>query len=123
MNWFRRSRWGSCLAQFALALQLVLSFGHVHLAANSRHSLGPHFAASRDMHKASGGHHHPHLPAAADDYCPLCALIHLAGTLLPSAPPSAMPAVSARASHGIVAHFDLSAASAAHFQARAPPLA
>src|SRR5262245_62321691 len=32
MSWFRtRARWGSWLALFALALQLTLSFAHVHL--------------------------------------------------------------------------------------------
>ena len=31
MRRFRSSsKWGSCLALFALALQLVLTFGHVH---------------------------------------------------------------------------------------------
>src|SRR5262245_32631294 len=32
MGWLRsRSRWGSYLALFALAFQLALSFGHVHI--------------------------------------------------------------------------------------------
>ena len=46
MRWFRtRSRWGSCLALVALALQLALSFGHIHL----KDVLGePHSSASAD---------------------------------------------------------------------------
>jgi Protein of unknown function (DUF2946) len=124
MGWFRlRSRWGSCLALFALALQLALSFGHVHVGPVSKHSSASVVAISSDAHKPAGRHHH-HLPTTADDNCALCALIHLAGTLVPSAPPALpLPAISGRLPHEIVAQFDLSAAPAAHFRARAPPLA
>lgn len=123
MGWFRsRSKWGSCLALLALALQLALSFGHVHVGLVSKHSSASIVAISTDAHKPAG--RQPHLPAAADHNCPVCALIHLAGTLLPSAPPAlALPAISGRLPHEIVAQFDLSATPSAHFQARGPPLA
>jgi len=124
MGWIRRSRWGSRLALFALALQLALSFGHIHLGPLSKHSSAFDVAASSDAQKPAGRQHHRHLPAAADDNCALCALIHLAGTLLPSAPPSlALADISIGSLHEIVVEFALTAPPGAHFQARAPPLA
>jgi hypothetical protein len=124
MHWFRsRSRLGSCLALFALALQLALSFGHVHLGPVSGHASAGIVANSSDADKPSGRHQH-HLPGSADDSCAVCALIHLAGTLVPSAAPVLpLPAASDRLPQHIIAQFDLSAPLSAHFQARAPPLA
>jgi hypothetical protein len=82
MGWFRlRSRRGSYLALFALAFQLVVSFGHVHLdgGAPGRASI----VAKAVVDPAS-----KHSPAVAHDHCPICALIHLAGTLTPSEAPT-----------------------------------
>jgi DUF2946 family protein len=123
MGWFRsRLRWGSYLALLALALQLALSFGHVHLGPISKHSSADIVANGTDAHKPAGRHHH--LPATADDNCAICALIHLAGTLVPSAPPTLpLPAESKRLPHQFLVQFDLTAPLGAHFQARAPPLA
>jgi hypothetical protein len=123
MGWLRRSKWGACLALFALAMQLVLSFGHVHVGASSGYASGLEVAASSDTHKPAGNHHH-HLPATPDENCALCALIHLASTLLPAAAPDLpLPAVFGRLPHHIVVQLDLSAASSAYFRARAPPFA
>src|SRR5262249_15652591 len=124
MGWFRsRSKRCSYLALFALTLQLVLSFGHVHVAPIARHSSAGEVATAANAAKPAGRHHR-HLPAHADDNCAICALIHLAGTLLPSAPPAlALPAVSARSPHQIIVQSDLTAPPGALFQARAPPIA
>jgi len=60
----------------------------------------------------------------ADDFCPICTLIHLAGTMVPAALPS-LPLRSILGSLRLeaVVAFDLTAAQGALFQARAPPIA
>jgi Protein of unknown function (DUF2946) len=129
MGWFRsRSRWGSCLALFALALQLVLSFGHVHL----EHSAPDYDHASTlsDAHAAAvattadDDHAGKESPALADDCCPICALIHLAGALLPAEAP-ALPRLASfgRSPLKAAIRFDLAAPHYSPLGARAPPLA
>jgi hypothetical protein len=122
MGWFRlRSRWGSCSALFALALQLALSFGHVHVGRVSRDSSIVEIAATNGAH-APAGRKSDHSPSRAHDDCAVCALIHLAGALLaeqPSLPPA--PAFG-RSPHEILVEFDLTAPLSVLFQARAPPL-
>ena len=91
MSWFRsRSRWGSYLALFALAFQLALTFGHVHLDRSAPTSADPFTVASTDA--SSDAHSRPADPAGRDhrpdDRCPICTLIHLAGALVPAEPPS-----------------------------------
>ena len=84
MGWFRSNRgvvaW---LALFALACQLVLSFGHIHTSQFSGGSLA--FAAAETGDTLADG-----LPSApqknpiglAGDFCAICASINLAGTLI-----------------------------------------
>jgi hypothetical protein len=131
MQWFRsRSSLGACLgswlALLALAFQLVVSFGHVHLdrgAALPGHS-------SVLLGDASGGTDAASLPAGdeapaiADDYCAICALIHLAGTAVAAEPPSLpLRAVFGRTFAESAVEFGLTAQDHALFAARAPPLA
>jgi hypothetical protein len=114
MGWLRanRRRTGG-LALFALALQLILAFGHTHPA--------PTTAATTDIvasipSPAGDPPQHP-----LDD-CAICAVTHLAGTLaLPASAslivPGAMHVVwddTPRPKHV--------AARTAAFQARGPPL-
>jgi hypothetical protein len=111
-------RLGSCIALFALAFQLVISFGHVHLDAivgNSSVAIA-----------TSGGT----LPAGdgpsdrADHRCPICAVIHLAGALVLSEPPVVpLPIVFAQQHARTAVEFGFEAAPPAFFAARAPPLA
>jgi Protein of unknown function (DUF2946) len=127
MGWFRsRSRLGSWLALFALAFQLAVSFGHVHLdgvrgfghppvvasvpaAIDATAALDP---AGKDK------------PALADDYCAVCALIHLAGALVPAEVPSLpLPNFLGRLPLAAAIDFDLTQPRRARFQARAPPIA
>jgi hypothetical protein len=126
MNWFRsRSRVGSYLALLALAFQLAVSFGHVHLEHMVPVSAGATALAST---QAS-----PTTPTRlllrpavkiADDCCPICTLIHLAGALVPAETPSlALPSVFGRLRLEAAAEFDLTASQGALFQARAPPIA
>jgi hypothetical protein len=84
MGWFRSNRGGfAWLALFALACQLILSFGHFHASKLDRRSLA--FApletgdaavatpSSPPQRKSNG---------LAVDFCAICANISLAGTLI-----------------------------------------
>jgi hypothetical protein len=119
MHWFRaRQSLSSYLALFALALQLALSFGHVHL---DDLALGktPITAAQKASDLGTPGGTVPD----RDEGCAICAVIGLAGTpLLPDAPAlvfadSQHPAVFSE----LIALF-VSDPRREHFQARAPPV-
>jgi len=127
MRWFRsRARLGSGLALFALVAQLTLSFGHLHADASAR-DLGVPAAASNMQPSAdqtrtpSDRSDHQSIP---DDYCPICALIHLACGMVPAE----APALPLRDHFGRL-HLELAvelgstALRATPFQARAPPTA
>jgi hypothetical protein len=83
MPWIRRyRRSGAWVALFALALQLVLSFGHVHV--DSAAGSIPAFAGISASQAAdvdgtpSDSDHHP----GTHDFCAICATIGLASSLL-----------------------------------------
>jgi hypothetical protein len=125
MRWFRsRSRLGAYLALFALAFQLAVSFAHVHLeriAPASASSLASVQPSAEDLNSPSGPAGRGRL---ADDHCPICTLIHLAGALVPAEAPSLpLPGVFGRLRLELAAEFDLTASHAALFRARAPPIA
>lgn len=115
---------GAYLALFAIAFQLAVSFAHVHLdhvrpAAAS--ALASAAAPSEEVNAPSAPADHESL---ADDGCQICALIHLAGTIVPSeTPPLPPPRVFLRLRHETAVAFDLTASHRLLFQARAPPLA
>jgi hypothetical protein len=115
-------RLGSWLALFALAVQLVLSFGHVHLEGiRSNADASISLAAERPASPASPVQH----PAnEADDHCAICAIIHLASTsFLPDAPQLPVPFVSQTVEHFDYVAFVFVAPQRTAFQSRAPPLA
>jgi hypothetical protein len=125
MHWFRaRSRLGSWLALFALAFQLAVSFGHVHLdAKGAGHAavLADHSSADADSASLAGN---DEAPALADDYCAVCALIQLAGTIVVAqVPVLPLPVFFAGTQTGPPAQFELTAHNHAPFSARAPPTA
>jgi hypothetical protein len=112
---------GAWLALFALALQMAVSFGHVHI--DGIHGAYPQAKATRFT-----AHAQPQpaqQPGDDDDYCPICATIYLAANSFVPQPP-ALPAWFA--SHAIE-HRDhaptaiIIAARRHPFQSRAPPLA
>jgi hypothetical protein len=130
MGWVRgHKRFGARLALVALALQLALSFGHVHpdraasasaaivtatlldkaIAQSSQQSLAQNPAPS---------------PLSDDDYCAICASIYLASTSVVALPPQ-LPVpigfVRIALSYGEV--FGVATPRRAAFQARAPPAA
>jgi hypothetical protein len=122
MRWVHNSRFGTWLALAALALQLVVSFGHLHLDGVHR--------ADPDLTLAAPGAQASQLPAphptndGDDDYCAICATIYLAAnSFVPPAPELPVPFVSQT-----IEHFDhvvvvFIAPRRAPFQSRAPPLA
>ena len=122
MGWFRsRSRLGAYLALFALAFQLAVSFAHVHLdhirpaAAGARAPL-----AGEEANAPSSRSDHEDL---ADDLCPICSLIHLAGTLVPAEmPPVPLPQIFGGLRLKAAVAIDVLASHRVHFQARAPPI-
>ena len=108
------------LALFALAFQLIVSFGHVHL--DGIH-LANRAAITGQVAKAQP------LPAQSpgdddDGYCAICASIYLASnSFVPQAPPLPVPFVTQRVEHfeGVIVVWTVS--RRAPFQSRAPPLA
>ena len=126
MRWFRsRKRAGSYLALFALAFQLAVSFGHVHLERIAPPSAGA--SAFAHAQPSAADLNAPSNPAGREDRadrCPICTLIHLAGALVPAEMPSLpLPAADGRLRLELAAEFDLTASHAALFRARAPPIA
>jgi hypothetical protein len=84
MKWFRSNiRQGSRLALFALAIQLVLSFGHFHglaaQAAPAVQSIG-----DAGQQQPSPNHDSDQQP---NDACAICAVIAMANAVLFATPP------------------------------------
>jgi len=119
MRWFRTNRqFGGRLALIALALQLVLTFGHVHAPtaalATAVQTSQPNGPASQD----------PRHNGLADTDCPTCALIQLSAISAPSVAPE-LPLPVEIGFLTLQPRAELVAATAppASFQARAPPAA
>jgi hypothetical protein len=122
MRWFRTNRrFSGALALFALALQITLSFGHIHLR-DFAGIPGVAVAQAQDNSNRPAGHNGADHPA--DGYCLVCATTSLAGTLvLADQVALPVPVISAD-----IQHRQLHAASWSHvnhapFHARAPPVA
>jgi Protein of unknown function (DUF2946) len=127
MGWFRsRSRLGSFLALFALAFQVAVSFGHVHLdhiapASAAATALASTQVSADDLNAPSSPTGHED---RADDFCAICTLIQLARALVPAqTPPLPLPSIFGRARVEAAVEFNLTALHRVLFQARAPPLA
>jgi hypothetical protein len=136
MGWVRfHRRYGAWLGVAALALQLVLSFGHVHAGnvhvdavwgraeaavAKSAASAQP-VALAQSQQKSPT--HNPG-PDDPDDYCAICASIFLASTSLAAQPPVLpLPTGFERFTPQIDAAYGLSVSRPVFFQSRAPPSA
>jgi hypothetical protein len=123
MRWIRTNRrWSTYFALAAMALQLVLSFGHLHLDKLASGSAITSVAAAKAPSSQQNPDQHP--ANEADDYCAICANIHLASSsFLPSAPLLPVPFAFRTIEHfGNIAFISVSPQRAA-FQSRAPPLA
>jgi hypothetical protein len=115
-------RWSSWLALAAMTLQLALSFGHIHLEKFASGSAIASVAASKAPASQQNPAHHP--ANEADDFCAICATVHLASSsFLPDAPLLSVPFASRTIEH--FGHFTFAFISPqrAAFQSRAPPLA
>lgn len=126
MGWVRgHRRFGACLALTALALQLVLSFGHVHLhgtrgVASHQVAAGTHEAAPAQASRQNV----PQNTSDDDDYCVICASIYLVSTSFVSAPPALpVPVGFERIEHSFVDARAVIAPRLVAFQSRAPPTA
>jgi hypothetical protein len=93
MRWFRSKR-GSVawLAFFALACQLLFSFGHVHLGGIDG-NLATWAAAIDDGGGSAGAPSSPqkNAPTVPADFCAICANIGLASTLVVPDSPVVVP--------------------------------
>ncbi len=120
MRWVRAHlQLGSRLALFALAIQLVLTFGHVHgIAAGAAES-----ALSALTHHAANSTSPGNSSGKASDYdCPICALIQLASTSAASAPPALpIPATFVMLRLQAPQQREWTASPHIPFQARGPP--
>jgi hypothetical protein len=124
MHWFRlKIRPCARLALFALALQMAVSFGHMH-----RDDLGlpPLPASDQTQAVADAGGAQPrsdqHNNQKPDDYCPICASMALIATAMPSLPPLLIvPAPIAPVWLPEIPVQRLPTRVALSFQARAPP--
>ena len=146
MKWFRSNvRHGSRLALFALAIQVLLSFGHFHgsSAQAAPGSMGadqpgPHdtvTCAAMHWDAAVGASHEDAFPASrfktsdhesdgrATDDCAVCAVIALANALV-VATPSYLPGPQPASSLNLMTEAEFIALNSARvvFQSRAPPI-
>ena len=105
-----------------MALQLVLSFGHIHLEKPASNFVGASAAATKAPSSQQIPNQHP--ANEADDYCAICATIHLASSsFLPDAPLLPVPFASRTIEHFSSFTFIFVSPQRAAFQSRAPPLA
>jgi len=123
MRWYRRQiRQGALLALFALAINLVLSFGHVH-AIGGGHSddgqLALSAAAPSSDHGQNQGDDHGH----PDDLCPICMAVAAIHAGVASTPP-ALPVAFATTSihHSSALQVALVEPRRAAFSSRGPPV-
>ena len=117
MNWLRsQAKRLTLLALFALALQLGLSFGHVHhdRAVAGKTAISDQASApSRDNGGDTDGR---------QDLCAICATVALANALIDSAPPVLPLPLEAVASETLaVAAANGPSTHPLGFQSRAPP--
>jgi hypothetical protein len=108
------------LALAALALQLVLSFGHIHLGQFANGSAIASTVASKTPTSQQDPAQHP--ANEADNFCAICATINLASSLfLPDAPSLQVPLASRTIEHFGHFNFIFVSPQRAAFQSRAPP--
>ena len=123
MGWVRRHRrHGAVLALIALALQIAVAFGHVHLPVLAQNL---HATSAQPTALADTKSHAPaQIPADNDDYCAICASIFLASSAFAPAPPQLLaPANFQRVEHSLKSARPLTHSLRLAFRSRAPPVA
>jgi len=121
MRWWELRRRGATgLGLLAVLLQLVLSFGHIHLADSVSSSQDARTVVTSAA-AATGG-----VPGGArDDDCPICITMHMASSGLLPAPPLTLgqPPELFREAHRPLTAATLGDIRYRLFQTRAPPIA
>jgi len=130
MGWVRcHKRFGARLALAALALQVVLSFGHVHLGRAASASATMVAATALDKAVAQSSRQSPaqnpaQSPVSDDDYCAICASIYLASTSFVALPPQLpVPVGFIRIAQTYGDVFGVVTPRRVAFRSRAPPAA
>lgn len=124
MEWVRfHRRNGAWLGLAALALQLALSFGHIHIG--NVHIGGVIAAKSHHVAQAQTPKPSPAQNSGDDDdYCAICASIFLASTSFAAQPPQLpVPTGFARIAPIFAAEHGASLSRPVFFRSRAPPAA
>ncbi len=128
MGWFRsHGRCGTWCALFALAVQLILSYGHVHVEGVVQTS-GPLWSFINSPQSLSSDAADipaaPRKHVAFGHYCAICATsVHSAGFLPAPMPVLAPLAIISDELIVSLTQTKLTASSSVHFRARAPPVA
>jgi hypothetical protein len=119
MRWFRSNvRSGAWCALVAMALQLALTFAHVHLRVTSTAQL-----AAIALPDGSSSPTKPK-PRIVDEHCAVCTLIQMAGAAAPAAAASLpLPYLFTSAPLTIGVEHQPATSPPLHFQARGPPIA
>lgn len=117
MQWVRSNiRLGARVAMFALAIQLVLSFGHFHAIASQA---APSIQSAQQQLPAQN----PDSDQHSDDVCAICAVVSLANTAVAAAPPALpIPQAFKLAQPATNTTFAHPRPTRTAFQSRAPPL-
>jgi hypothetical protein len=125
MGWVHcHKRRGAWLALAALALQIALSFGHVHLDGVRA---APHGTVA-GTHNITVAQRSGQIPAQNpgddDDYCAICASMFLVATSFVSEPPQLpVPSGFTFVTHSVAAAHSMLVLRRFAFQSRAPPAA
>jgi hypothetical protein len=122
MRWFRDNiGHGSWLALIALAINIALSFGHVHAIGGHRSERDLIVASIPSSDSRQTPDHSD--DGKADDLCPICMAAAAMGTALASTPP-ALPVEFADAAidHAIEHAVAIPPTRRAAFQSRGPPI-
>ena len=132
MRWFRLNiHLGSWCALFAITIQLAVSFGHLHPQGIVPTHANSILVALFDDLSSTNAPDNPAAPAiprksqhrTASDFCAICSLIQLTGTMLPAAtPPLPQTIVLGRALLGRGDQLALAHSHRGLWHARAPPL-
>jgi hypothetical protein len=121
MGWVRlRKRYGASLAIAAMALQLVLSFGHVHVQGIGHNSPTVTASAQDGAATPDPTQNKPD----SDDYCAICASISLlSGSVVAVPPQLPLPVLFYTIEQADRVVIGIIAPRRALFQSRAPPQA
>ena len=124
MRWFRANKtFGSRLALFALAVQFVLAFGHIH-RDDIYGSVRPAAAMAAAVPDGSQPLPADHPAKHSDDYCAICAAVSLLGnSFVAAAPTLPLPATSQAIEQVDRIAIIFVAPRRAAFQSCAPPVA